>query len=142
MKNKFVIDFIYLIFQILGIFVISFILLHLVPGDPVLVMLGESSSVADRVALKQLLGLDQPLYTQLLQSLFGIFQGNFGTSIFNQQPVKVLIQEAIKNTYILAISSLLITLSVGSQRLLWRLGAVWPELWPQLPAPEPVAAHG
>ena len=70
MKNKFVIDFIYLIFQILGIFVISFILLHLVPGDPVLVMLGESSSVADRVALKQLLGLDQPLYTQLLQSLF------------------------------------------------------------------------
>ena len=113
MKNKFVIDFIYLIFQILGIFVISFILLHLVPGDPVLVMLGESSSVADRVALKQLLGLDQPLYTQLLQSLFGIFQGNFGTSIFNQQPVKVLIQEAIKNTYILAISSLLITLSVG-----------------------------
>ena len=113
MKNKFVIDFIYLIFQILGIFVISFILLHLVPGDPVLVMLGESSSVADRVALKQLLGLDQPLYTQLLQSLFGIFQGNYGTSIFNQQPVKVLIQEAIKNTYILAISSLLITLSVG-----------------------------
>ncbi|MBL6728276.1 MAG: ABC transporter permease [Methylophilaceae bacterium] len=113
MKNNLAFEVFYLVLQIFGIFTISFILLHLVPGDPILVMLGESSTISDRVALRESLGLDQPLFQQLYHSLRGIFQGDFGVSIFSQQPVAQLITEAIKNTYVLAITSLMITLTFG-----------------------------
>lgn len=113
MKNNLLFEIFYLLLQIFGIFVISFILLHLVPGDPILVMLGESSSLADRDFLRQSLGLDQPLYSQLFHSLFNIIQGDFGNSIFSDKPVSILIKKAIQNTYILAITSLTITLLLG-----------------------------
>ena len=69
MKNNLAFEVFYLVLQIFGIFTISFILLHLVPGDPILVMLGESSTISDRVALRESLGLDQPLFQQLYHQL-------------------------------------------------------------------------
>ena len=54
---KHFVDFITVVF---GVLLLTFLLIHLVPGDPVEVMLGESASVTDRAALRTDLGLDQP----------------------------------------------------------------------------------
>ena len=51
---------------VVGVVSIVFFLVHLVPGDPVEIMLGESASAADRQALRTALGLDQPLQLQYL----------------------------------------------------------------------------
>jgi len=54
------------VFVIFGVSCLVFFLIHLVPGDPVEVMLGESSQPADREALRAALGLDQPILVQLV----------------------------------------------------------------------------
>ena len=51
---------------VFGVVLFTFLLVHAVPGDPVEVMLGESASSADRVQLREDLGLDQPIYVQFL----------------------------------------------------------------------------
>ena len=51
---------------IFGVLLLTFLLIHAVPGDPVDVMLGESASTADRDALRADLGLSQPLFTKLV----------------------------------------------------------------------------
>ncbi len=65
----------------LGVVSIVFLLIHLVPGDPVESMLGESASAADRVALRTALGLDRPLSVQYLGYLDGLLHLDLGRSI-------------------------------------------------------------
>jgi len=88
-------------------------LLHLIPGDPIQVMLGESASLADQNKLRMQLGLDKSIYLQLTSSLVKVFQGDFGVSILNHKPVLEQLITAGRNTYILAGASLLIALSCG-----------------------------
>ncbi len=88
-------------------------LLHLIPGDPIQVMLGESASLADQNKLRMQLGLDKSIYLQLSSSLVKVFQGDFGVSILNHKPVLEQLINAGRNTYILAGASLLIALSCG-----------------------------
>lgn len=104
---------IFIIFQILGIYAITFMLLHFIPGDPIQVMLGDSASIADQDKLRSQLGLDKPILDQLMSSLFKIIQGDFGTSIIRQTPVYDSLAIAAKNTYLLAITSLFIALIFG-----------------------------
>ena len=104
---------IFIIFQILGIYVITFMLLHFIPGDPIQVMLGDSASIADQDKLRSQLGLDKPIFDQLMSSLLKIIQGDFGTSIIRQTPVLDSLAIAAKNTYLLAITSLFIALIFG-----------------------------
>ena len=104
---------IFIIFQILGIYAITFMLLHFIPGDPIQVMLGDSASIADQDKLRSQLGLDKPILDQLMSSLLKIIQGDFGTSIIRQTPVLHSLAIAAKNTYLLAITSLFIALIFG-----------------------------
>ena len=104
---------IFIIFQILGIYVITFMLLHFIPGDPIQVMLGDSASIADQDKLRSQLGLDKSILDQLMSSLLKIIQGDFGTSIIRQTPVYDSLAIAAKNTYLLAITSLFIALIFG-----------------------------
>ena len=104
---------IFIIFQILGIYAITFMLLHFIPGDPIQVMLGDSASIADQDKLRSQLGLDKPILDQLMSSLLKIIQGDFGTSIIRQTPVLDSLASAAKNTYLLAITSLFIALIFG-----------------------------
>ena len=66
---------------IFGVTGIVFLLVHLIPGDPVEIMLGESASVADREVLRAALGLDKPVLTQFYNYLGGLLQLDLGTSI-------------------------------------------------------------
>jgi len=72
---------------LLGVSFLAFILIHLVPGDPAQVMLGERATPQALAQLRQNLGLNDPLYVQYLRFLGHILQGNFGRSIQTQDPV-------------------------------------------------------
>ena len=113
MKNSLLIIFFSSFLQILGIFIVTFLILHLLPGDPIQVMLGESASLADKVKIRSELGLDQPIYEQMANSFFQIIHGNFGNSILTGVPIKEQIVIAMKNTYILALAALFIAIIFG-----------------------------
>jgi len=95
---------------IAGVVTLVFLLIHLVPGDPVEVMLGESASVADRESLRAALGLDQPLLVQYLHYLQGLLHLDLGTSFHFRRPVWDLLLERLPATLILAAVALIITL--------------------------------
>lgn len=98
---------------IFGVLILTFLLIHLVPGDPVEVMLGESASVVDRLQLRADLGLDQPLIQQFGTYLAKITYADFGKSIHSKTPIIDLIKTRYPATLKLAFLSLLIGLSIG-----------------------------
>nr|WP_041928528.1 nickel ABC transporter permease [Methylotenera mobilis] len=98
---------------IFGVLVLTFLLIHLVPGDPVDVMLGESANVADRAALRADLGLNQPLIQQFGHYVVKLMQGDFGQSIHTQTPITELIKARYPATLKLALLSLLIGVVIG-----------------------------
>jgi len=72
----------------LGVTVVAFVFVRLIPGDPVEVMVGEMGISPERHAeLLARLGLDLPLWEQYLRYLGGLFRGDFGVSIVTKQPV-------------------------------------------------------
>ena len=113
MKNNFPVIFFSSFLQVLGIFIITFLILHLLPGDPIQVMLGESASLSDQVKLRAELGLDRPIYKQIFNSFSQIIHGDFGNSILTGVPIKEQIVIAMKNTYILALMALCIAITFG-----------------------------
>ena len=113
MKNNFPVIFFSSFLQVLGIFIITFLILHLLPGDPIQVMLGESASLSDQVKLRAELGLDRPIYKQIFNSFSQIMHGDFGNSILTGVPIKEQIVIAMKNTYILALTALSIAIIFG-----------------------------
>jgi peptide/nickel transport system permease protein len=98
------------LFVIFGVVSIVFLLIHMIPGDPVEIMLGESASTTDREALRVALGLNQPLWVQFQQYLAGLLQFDMGTSIHFRRPVTDLLLERLPATGLLAAMTLLITL--------------------------------
>jgi peptide/nickel transport system permease protein len=98
---------------IFGVLLLTFMLVHLVPGDPVDVMLGESASTADRDILRADLGLNQPLIAQFGRYLGKLAQGDFGQSIHTKQPIIDMLKTRYPATLKLALLSLLIGLSIG-----------------------------
>ena len=76
---------------LVGSLTLVFFLIHLVPGDPVEVMLGETASGADKEALRRGLGLDLPLWTQYFRFLSALARGDLGRSLYEQGGVAQLI---------------------------------------------------
>ncbi len=98
---------------VFGVLLLTFLLIHAVPGDPVEVMLGESASVADRESLRADLGLNQPLIQQFGHYLVALSRGDFGRSIHTKTPIIDLIKARYPATLKLAFLSLFIGLSIG-----------------------------
>jgi peptide/nickel transport system permease protein len=89
---------------------VVFFLIHLVPGDPILQMLGENVPVADLQAARHAYGLDLPLGQQYVNYWKGVLHGNLGTSIrFNQSVTKIVLQ-AYPATIRLTFASLLVAI--------------------------------
>lgn len=95
---------------VFGVCTLVFLLIHLVPGDPVEAMLGESARPADRQALREALGLDQPLAEQYLRYLGGLVRLDLGQSFQFQRPVADLLAERIPPTLELAGAALALAL--------------------------------
>ncbi|HWU81929.1 MAG TPA: nickel ABC transporter permease [Methylophilaceae bacterium] len=98
---------------VFGVLLLTFLLVHLVPGDPVEVMLGESASGADRAQLRAELGLDQPVVVQFGHYLARLAQGDFGTSIHSGKAISSLLAERYPATLKLALLALCIALCIG-----------------------------
>lgn len=98
---------------LLGVSTLTFMLIHLVPGDPVELMLGDQASSIDREVLRKTLGLDKPLSQQYFEFLGRVVQGNLGESLTTQQPVLQELALRIPATFELAIVSLILTLAIA-----------------------------
>ena len=103
-----------------------FSLIHLIPGDPVQLMLGDGAQAADVEALRERLGLDQPLWRQYLSFMSGLIRGDLGTSHHYGRPVTALLWDHYPATLELALASmvvaLLIALPLGLAAALYRDG--------------------
>ncbi len=95
---------------VLGVVTLVFLLVHLVPGDPVDVMLGETANPADKAALRAELGLDRPLAEQYGRYLAGIVRGDLGRSLLHRKPVAELLAARIPATVELAAAGLAVAL--------------------------------
>jgi len=98
---------------IFGVLLLTFLLIHVVPGDPVEVMLGDSATQADRSQLRSELGLERPLVQQFAIYLTKVALGDFGQSIHTKTPIANLIKTRYPATLKLATLALLIGLSIG-----------------------------
>ncbi len=98
---------------IFGVLVLTFLLIHLVPGDPVEVMLGESASMTDREALREQLGLNQPLISQFGNYINKLAHGDLGQSIHTKTPIVELFKTRYPASIQLALLSMMIGLIVG-----------------------------
>lgn len=96
-----------------GVVVLVFFLIHLVPGDPVEMMLGESARPADREALRTALGLDRPILLQLKDYLVGLSQLDLGTSFHSRRPILDILLERIPATAQLAGAGLLVAVVIA-----------------------------
>jgi peptide/nickel transport system permease protein len=90
-----------------------FSLIHLTPGDPVEVMMGESQDPAAKEALRRELGLDQPLPVQYVTWVGRVVQGDLGRSIRNHEPVIENVGRRIRPSVQLALLAMLVSLSIA-----------------------------
>jgi peptide/nickel transport system permease protein len=90
-----------------------FLLIHLVPGDPVETMLGESQDPIAKEALRHELGFDQPLYIQYVTWLGHVAQGDLGRSVRTHQTVLDNVAQRIRPSLELAAYAMLISLSIA-----------------------------
>lgn len=90
-----------------------FLLIHLVPGDPIAQMAGEGASAADLASLRHSYGLDAPLHTQYARYCTGLLHGDLGSSLRLHDPVTQLIAQHYPYTLLLALSSLLLALAIA-----------------------------
>jgi peptide/nickel transport system permease protein len=93
-----------------GVATLVFSLIHLVPGDPVQAMLGDSAAAGDIGELRASLGLDRPLLVQYGAFLHGLATGNLGTSLRTNQPVAAAIAERLPATFELALAAMAIAI--------------------------------
>lgn len=98
---------------LIGISILVFLLVHLSPGDPIRMLLGEEATGEDVARLNAVYGFDQPLPTQYFRWATRAVKGDLGVSIRQTIPVNTLIFERLGATLELAIVSVLIAISLG-----------------------------
>ena len=98
---------------LIGVSVISFSLMQLIPGDITLTLLGPFATDSSRKILMEFYGLDQPIYIQYYKWLGNFIQGDFGRSIAYKMPISEIIFIRVFNTAILTLVSATIAIFVG-----------------------------
>jgi len=98
---------------LLGVAIIVFVLVRLIPGDPAEVMLGGFATEERAAELRKELGLDKPVLTQFVLWLGRAIRGDLGTSIINRRPVMTQLAARFPATLELTLISTLISVSVG-----------------------------
>ena len=93
--------------------VIVFSFIHLIPGDPAQIMLGDSATPERVQGLREAMGLDRPLYVQYGKWLSGVIRGDFGNSIFFHRPVLDVILDRAETSVLIAILSMALIIFVG-----------------------------
>jgi len=107
-----------LIPALIGITIVAFLLLRVLPGDPASLLIGARGSEADVIALRRQLGLDAPLWQQYLTFLGDMLNGSFGQSIVQRRPVALVIADRLWPTVLLVayatVLAIIITLPLAT----------------------------
>jgi peptide/nickel transport system permease protein len=90
-----------------------FLMIHIVPGDPVLQMLGQDARVEDVEQLRHTLGLDQPLGVQYVHYLEGLARGDWGRSMRYAAPVRAIVLQRFPATLELSLAALAVCLAIA-----------------------------
>ena len=98
---------------LIGVATLVFSLIHLIPGDPVQAMLGDSATPEDVAALRQRMGLDRPLLAQYGSFMKGVATGDLGTSLRTNQKVAEAIGERMQATFELALAAMLVAVLIA-----------------------------
>src|SRR5262245_34982153 len=99
---------------LVGISWLTFLMLHLVPGDPVLIFAGDKPMTAERAAeLRHQLGLDRPMWVQYWDYASHAVRGDLGRGLRSERPVLDSILEALPSTLELTLTALLVAAVVG-----------------------------
>ena len=92
---------------------IVFFLIHLIPGDPVAVILGPEANAEQIEAARRELGLDRPLHEQLVRFYARLLRGDLGRSYFLDRPVTTALWERAEPTLVLMVSALFVAVLIG-----------------------------
>lgn len=115
----------YTILVLAGVVLVTFFIRP--PGDPARVLLGQRADSASVAALREQLGLDQPLYHQVGVYMVNLTHGDLGRSIASQRPVSETIMERLPATALLAVTSIVIATVLG---IMFGVIAAWkPNTW-------------
>ncbi len=90
-----------------------FAFIHLIPGDPASVMLGDMADTEEIEALQRELGLDRPIWEQYLIWVARVLQGDLGISIYFQEPVLSVIGEGAETSAFLALFTMILIITIG-----------------------------
>lgn len=105
-----------LLISVLLVFLVSvfaFSLMHILPGDPARMVLGEDAKQEDVDALRAELNLDKPLTTQYYLWITGVMQGDFGDSVMYNRPVSAILQERLPRTISIGVPAIVIAAVFG-----------------------------
>lgn len=91
----------------------SFLMIHLVPGDPIRAALGITAPQSLVNARREALGLNDPLLVQYIHYLRGLFTGDLGVSTTSQLPVSDIVSERLPPTLTLAVLSFIVSMAVA-----------------------------
>src|SRR5262249_32121703 len=92
---------------------VVFLIIHLIPGDPVSVMLGPDATIRQVEETRKALGLDRPIHEQLLRFYARILRGDLGRSYFLDRPVTTALWERAEPTIVLTLLSLVVAVVIG-----------------------------
>jgi peptide/nickel transport system permease protein len=98
---------------LLGVTLVSFSLLHLVPGDPAEILGGQEATAADIARIRAEYGLDKPLVVQYLRFVGNALRGDMGISIASRHPVRELLFQRLAFTLQLSFASILVASAIG-----------------------------
>ena len=99
-----------LVLVLIGVSLIVFFIIRLIPGDPANVMLGERGTAAAREQIRSALGLDKPLYVQYGLFIMRLVKGDLGNSFVLRRPAMPLILERFPRTLFLALYSIVLSI--------------------------------
>lgn len=113
MKNYLIKRLLYLFPVVFGVLTVVFLLIHIMPGDPVEIMLGETALGAQKEELRKELNLDKPVLVQYGIFLKNVLHGDLGRSIYSKEPVTKIIMRRFPATLQLAFAALLVSILVS-----------------------------
>ena len=113
MKRYVLYRLLFLLPTLLGALTLVFLLIHLIPGDPVDVMLGETAATADKEALRESLGLNRPLAVQYRTFMFDLAAGDLGRSLYERASVTEIVRARFPATLELALCAMIAAIAIS-----------------------------
>lgn len=108
-----------MIFVLFGVTLITFSLIHFIPGDPAFIILGDRATEQKAAELRQQLGLNKPLPVQYWDFISGIPRGNFGISLLYRQPVNSVVFRRMPISFFVAAYAMLLTAIITVPVAVW-----------------------